>query len=305
MNVKGLVFLGILSIFSLSSCGSSKNIPQKVITKIIRDTVIVNSKTDQYEMTRAAKLENYKINSDNYPAVGQDERTRFLVLHYTALDNETSMRVLTQQEVSAHYLINDIDDDQIHLLVDETKRAWHAGVSKWKNLDNLNFTSIGIEIVNQGYTTNAGVKTHYPYPEHQFKKVGALTQNIVKRYNILPINVVGHSDIAPGRKHDPGPLFPWKRLYDEYGVGAWYEEADKQNFITTAPFIFDGEIVIKEFQTELKKYGYDIQPTGIWDEQTKKVTQAFQYHFNPIKYDGMLDVETWAIIKALNKKYNP
>ncbi|RLZ11450.1 N-acetylmuramoyl-L-alanine amidase [Faecalibacter macacae] len=305
MNVKGLVILGILSIFSLSSCGSSKNIPQKVITKIIRDTVIVNSKTDQYEMTRAAKLEDYKISTANYPAVGQDDRVRFLVLHYTALNNEKSMQVLTQQEVSSHYLVNDIDDNEIHLLVDETKRAWHAGASKWKNLDNLNFTSIGIEIVNSGYTTNGGVITHYPYPEYQFKKIGSLTKDIVNRYKILPINVIAHSDIAPGRKHDPGPLFPWKRLYDEYGVGAWYEEADKQSFITTAPFIFDGEVVIKEFQKELKKYGYDITETGIWDDKTKKTTQAFQYHFNPKKYDGTLDVETWAIIKALNKKYNP
>ncbi|MBF0597152.1 N-acetylmuramoyl-L-alanine amidase [Faecalibacter rhinopitheci] len=305
MNVKGLVFLGVLSIFSLSSCGSSKNIPQKVVTKIIRDTVVMNSKTEKPEMARAAKLENYKINSDNYPAIGQDERIRFLVLHYTALDNPTSMRVLTQQEVSSHYLINDIDDDQIHLLVDETKRAWHAGVSKWKNLDNLNFTSIGIEIVNKGYTTSNGVQTHYPYPEYQFKKVGELTKDIIKRYKISPVNVIAHSDIAPGRKHDPGPLFPWKRLYDEYGVGAWYEEADKQAFIQIAPFIFDSEFVIKETQTELKKYGYEIQVTGVWDEQSKKVLQAFQYHFTPLKTDGILNLESWAVIKALNKKYNP
>jgi len=305
MKAKGLVIAGFFSIFSLYSCGSSKNIPQKVVTKIVRDTVIINPKTEKPEMTRAAKLDNYKINSDVYPAKGQDERIRFLVLHYTALDNDTSVRVLTQQEVSSHYLVNDKDDKEIYLLVDETKRAWHAGVSKWKNLDNLNFTSIGIEIVNKGYTTSGTTKTHYPYPDFQIKKVGELVQDIVKRYNILPINVIGHSDIAPGRKHDPGPLFPWKKLYTDYGVGAWYEETDKAIFINSAPFVMDGEFVIKEFQNELKKYGYDIIATGVWDEQTKKVTQAFQYHFNPNKYDGMLDVETWAIIKALNKKYNP
>lgn len=305
MNVKGLVLLGFFSFFLLSSCGSSKNVPQKTITKIVRDTIIKNSKTEQPEMARAAKLNNYKVSSNNYPAKGQDERIRFLVLHYTALDNPTSLRVLTQQEVSSHYLINDVDDDQIDLLVDESKRAWHAGVSKWKNLDNLNFTSIGIEIVNKGFTNVNGVKTQYPYPDFQIKKVGELTQDIVKRYNISPVNVVGHSDISPGRKPDPGPLFPWKRLYDEYGVGAWYNEADKILFIQEAPFVFDSEFVIKDFQTGLKKYGYDIQVTGIWDEQTRKVTQAFQYHFNPSKTDGALDVNTWAIIKALNKKYNP
>ena len=304
MNVKGLVFLGILSIFSLSSCGSSKNIPQKTITKIIRDTIIKNSKTDLPEMARAAKLNSYKVSSDNYPAKGQDERIRYLVLHYTALDYPTSLRVLTQQEVSSHYLVNDKDDDQIDLLVDESKRAWHAGVSKWKNLDNVNFTSIGIEIVNKGFTTSNGVVTHFSYPNYQMKKVGELAQDIVKRYNILPVNVIGHSDIAPGRKHDPGPLFPWKQLYDEYNVGAWYNEADKNLFLQQAPFVLEGEVVIKEFQSELKKYGYDIQVTGVWDDQTRKVTQAFQYHFNPSKTDGYLDANTWAIIKALNKKYN-
>jgi len=305
MNFKGLVVFGVLSIFMLSSCGSSNRVPQKTVTKIIRDTVIINSKTDLPEMARAAKLNNYKVSSNNYPAKGQDERIRFLVLHYTALDHSTSMRVLTQQEVSSHYLINDVDDDQIDLLVDETKRAWHAGVSRWKNLDNLNFTSIGIEIVNPGFKTINGTVTHYPFPHYQMKKVGELTQDIVKRYNISPVNVIGHSDIAPGRKHDPGPLFPWKQLYEEYGVGAWYNDADKIFFLQNAPFVLEGETVIKDFQTELKKYGYDIQVNGIWNDQTRKVTQAFQYHFNPSKTDGILDVNTWAIIKALNKKYNP
>lgn len=305
MNTKRLVLLGVLSFFSLSSCGSSKRVPQKTITKIVRDTIITNSKTDQPEMARAAKLNNYKVSSSNYPAKGQDERIRFLVLHYTALDQPTSMRVLTQQEVSSHYLINDIDDDQIDLLVDESKRAWHAGVSKWKNIDNLNFTSIGVEIVNKGFTTSNGTVTHFPFPTYQMKKVGELAQDIVKRYNISPVNVVGHSDIAPGRKHDPGPLFPWKQLYDQYGVGAWYNEADKNVFVQSAPFIFEGETIIKEFQTGLKKYGYDITVNGVWDNTTQKVTQAFQYHFNPSKTDGKLDVNTWAILKALNKKYNP
>lgn len=305
MNVKGLVVATIFSIFSLLSCTSSKNIPQKVVTKIIRDTVLINSKTEKPEMVRVAKLDNYKINATMYPSQGQDERIRYIVLHYTAMENEPSLRVLSQKDVSSHYVVNNTDDDEIHLLVDESKRAWHAGVSKWKNIENLNFTSIGIEIVNKGYTQSGSTLTYYPYPEFQFKKIGALTKDIASRYNILPINVVGHSDIAPGRKHDPGPLFPWKRLYDEYGVGAWYEEADKENFLKIAPFEFVSESVIKEFQNELKKYGYDVQTSGTWDEQTRKVTQAFQYHFNPEKTDGKIDVKTWAIIKALNKKYNP
>ena len=206
MNVKGLVFSGISCFFILTSCATNKPLP-KTITKVIRDTVIINSKTEQPEMTRAAKLEHYKVTTDYYPSVSQDERVRFLVLHYTAINTELSLKVLTQKDVSSHYLINDYDDKQINLLVDETKRAWHAGVSKWKGLDNLNFSSIGIEIVNLG--NSGGV--YQPYPDYQIKKVGELARDIVNRYNIQPFNVVGHADIAPGRKPDPGPLFPWKK----------------------------------------------------------------------------------------------
>ena len=96
----------------------------------------------------------------------------------------------------------------------------------------LNDTSIGIEIVNPGYTTDAsGAKIFPDFDEHQMKKVAALVKDIVTRYNIPPTNILAHSDIAPTRKQDPGPLFPWKRLYDEYQVGMWYDETAKQTFL--------------------------------------------------------------------------
>ena len=113
MNVKGLVFSVISCFFILSSCASNKA-QSKIITKVIRDTVIINSKTEKAEMTRAAKLENYKVTTDYYPSVAHDERIRFLVLHYTAINTELSLKVLTQKDVSAHYLINDYDDKQIN-----------------------------------------------------------------------------------------------------------------------------------------------------------------------------------------------
>ena len=252
-------------------------------------------------MTRAAKLEHYKVTTDYYPSVSQDERVRFLVLHYTAINTELSLKVLTQKDVSSHYLINDYDDKQINLLVDETKRAWHAGWSKWKGLDNLNFSSIGIEIVNLG--NSGGV--YQPYPDYQIKKVGELARDIVNRYNIQPFNVVGHADIAPGRKPDPGPLFPWKKLYTDYGVGAWYEETDKYLLMQQYPWDTMSSVFITDVQNDLKKYGYDVPSNGMIDAQTKNAIIAFQMHFRPEKYDGVVDSETWAILKALNKKYNP
>ena len=109
MNIKGLMFSAICCFFILASC-ATKTVPPKTITKVIRDTVIINSKTDQPEMTRAAKLDKYKVTTDYYPSISQDERVRFLVLHYTAINTELSLKVLTQKDVSAHYLINDYDE---------------------------------------------------------------------------------------------------------------------------------------------------------------------------------------------------
>lgn len=295
----------------LASCASQ---PPKVIREVIRDTVIVNHKTEQYESARIAKLTRYPVSTSNYPANGQDERIRYLILHYTALDNEKSIRVLTQQEVSAHYLITDELNDSIYVLVDESKRAWHAGASYWKGVNNLNFSSIGIEIVNPGYTTTKEVqgnpdlasttRVFYDFPYAQITKVAELSKDIIERYNIAPIHVLAHSDIAPQRKHDPGPKFPWKRLYTEYGIGAWYEEVHKNMYLNQFPW---GEIEtyasVLAYQQDFEKYGYEIQKTGIWDEQTKRVITAFQYHFRPERCDGYMDAETWAILKALVLKY--
>ncbi len=305
MNMKQLLLASVAGMMLLSSCGT-KTVKTKTntITKVIRDTIFINQKTEKPEIARFAKLDHYKINTNYYPAYGHDERIRHLVLHYTSLDEATSLRVLTQKEVSAHYIVGDGYDDEIYGIVDETKRSWHAGVSKWKTLDNINFSSIGIEIVNQSNDNKLGGIDFRYYPEHQFKKVAQLCKDIVERYKIEPTNVVGHSDVAPGRKHDPGPTFPWKRLYKEYNVGAWYEDYDKEMFLYQYPYDINSFAFIQQVQRDLNKYGYNISVTGFWDDQTKKVIQAFQYHFRPEKYDGLLDAETWAILQALNKKYS-
>src|SRR5690606_14223956 len=111
--------------------------------------------------------------------------------------NEKSVEVLTQQTVSSHYLIQDYDDDDIYILVGENERAWHAGASYWMGRTNINDSSIGIEIVNPGYSKYQGEMWFYPFPEHQFKKIAELAKDIVKRYELDPTFVVAHSDVAP------------------------------------------------------------------------------------------------------------
>ena len=264
-----------------------------------------NDNTISYGSIVSAKPRGYKVVKTYFPSVAQNYRQRFLILHYTALDDDRSVSVLTEQSVSSHYLVNDLGDKDIYQLVDENKRAYHAGVSAWRNDKNLNDNSIGIEIVNAGYTTDAsGERVFAPFSEDQFKKVAALVKDIVDRYMIPPTKVLGHSDIAPTRKQDPGPNFPWKRLYDEYGVGMWYDAATVQNFMSQAySKDFNAGSFIYQFQSDLQKFGYETPISGIWDKDTQKIIQAFQYHFRPQRADGVADPETWAILQALIQKY--
>ncbi len=269
-----------------------------------------NNSTTSYGSLVSAKPKGYKVTKNYFPALGQNFRQRYIILHYTALDEEKSVRVLSQQAVSSHYLVNDTNNDEIYQLVDENKRAYHAGVSRWKGDYNLNDSSIGIEIVNPGFKTDAsGKKVFVGYSDAQIKKVATLVKDIADRYMMAPTNILGHSDIAPTRKQDPGPLFPWKKLYDDYQVGMWYDDAtmksilsqiNPEEFVTQSgqsPFIF-------KVQTALQQFGYDIVPSGSWDKNNVKVVEAFQYHFRPAKYDGVVDAETWSILQALIQKYN-
>lgn len=267
-----------------------------------------NDNTESYGSIVSAKPAGFKVVKTYFPAVAQNFRQKYLILHYTALPDDKSITVLTQQSVSSHYLVNNTGDNEIYQLVDENKRAYHAGVSAWRADKNLNDTSIGIEIVNSGYTTDAaGKRIFASFSDEQVRKVAALAKDIVTRYQIPPTNVLAHSDIAPTRKQDPGPLFPWKKLYDEYQIGMWYDEAAKQNFINLAQTDFtvkyNDPAFIFSIQAALQRFGYAVDMSGKWDDATKKTIEAFQYHFRPQNYDGIMDVETWAIVQALNQKY--
>lgn len=238
-----------------------------------------------------------KINYTNYLSKAKNFRQRFLVLHYTALNFDLSVKALTK-DVSAHYLVptlKSIDPTYpnneliVYSLVPETDRAWHAGVSKWKDRSNLNDTSIGIEIVNM-----ATEQTFVTYPPEQVDCIIELCKNILERYpDIAPTNVVAHSDISPGRKMDPGPLFPWKQLYDN-GIGAWYDQKTVDKY--TAEFTIKMPSQ-KEVSDKLIKYGY--RYTGAFSS----LLISFQMRFRPEKYNGILDVQTAAIIFALAEKY--
>jgi N-acetylmuramoyl-L-alanine amidase len=187
---------------------------------------------------------------------------------------------------------------RIFNMVDEKDRAWHAGVSAWGGRTNLNDSSLGIEFVNQA-TDQEGQFTFPPFHPKQIKAAKDLALNILQRYpDIKPTNVVGHADVAPGRKSDPGPKFPWHDLY-QAGVGAWYEEAVKAKYVARYT---DTPLTQEEALRQFRKYGYDTSAAGS-QKGYQNLVRAFQLHFRPQNYDGVLDVETAAILSALVERY--
>ncbi|NTX45043.1 N-acetylmuramoyl-L-alanine amidase [Burkholderia cepacia] len=237
-------------------------------------------------------------------ARGADSRIRFLVMHYTESDEAKSLRTLTGDSVSVHYVIPSQPRIErglpvVYQLVPESERAWHAGVSEWQGTTELNAVSIGIENVNRG-PLDPQNRTWQPYPPEQVAALTRLSKDIVARYAIPPTRVVGHSDIAPQRKIDPGPLFPWHALA-QAGVGAWPDAA------TVAARLAGRDphapVDVRELQLKLARYGYDVATDGMLDARTRRVFAAFQMHFRPADYAGDPDAETDAIAQALLDKY--
>ncbi|MGA0605087.1 N-acetylmuramoyl-L-alanine amidase [Phenylobacterium sp. VNQ135] len=214
-----------------------------------------------------------------------------LILHYTGMETgEAALDRLRDPEakVSSHYLVE--EDGRIFRLVPEERRAWHAGVSFWKGQRNLNDTSVGIEIVNPGHEFG-----YRPFPDAQIEAVVALVADIRTRWMIEDARIVGHSDIAPDRKIDPGELFPWKRLA-EAGHGLWAEAP-----AAPGAAIGEGEegAAVFALQAGLTRLGYDLPPSGKFDKDTATVVSAFQRHWRPERFDGVADGETRARLIAL------
>ena len=233
-----------------------------------------------------------------YTSASQDSRAQYLVIHFTSEDFASSLKVLTQGPVSAHYLVRD-DPPIVYRLVDESRRAYHAGASSWKGQTQLNAASIGIEIVNLGDRGAPGAPpeelTWFDYPKAQMDVVIALVKDIVRRHEIRPDRIVGHSDIAPQRKVDPGPRFPWKRLADE-GLIAWPDEAAVSQRLRG----FEAQLPdVRWFQDRLEKHGFEVPKTGELDAATRRVVSAFQMKYRPARFDGTPDAQTAAILDVL------
>ncbi|MBU9811692.1 N-acetylmuramoyl-L-alanine amidase [Rahnella sp. SL6] len=237
-------------------------------------------------------------------AQGEDQRIRFLVIHYTAEDFNNALNTLTDEHVSAHYLIPaqpPLEEGKpvAWQLVPENMRAWHAGVSGWRGRTNLNDTSVGIELENKGYSNALLGKKFYPFPPGQIDLLANLSQEIVARYQIEPRNVVAHSDIAPQRKDDPGPLFPWQEMA-ERGIGAWPDAARVNQYLAGRnPLQPVGQAQLLAL---LKAYGYSVED-NMTPRQQRRVIAAFQMHFRQNDYRGNADAQTEAIVRALLQQF--
>jgi N-acetylmuramoyl-L-alanine amidase len=238
---------------------------------------------------------------DSYPSLNQDSRVRFIVLHYTSTDLANSLALLTHGDVSSHYLIADDQAGTIYRLVEESRRAWHAGESEWKGRTWLNATSIGIELVNPGYLDTPNGRVYQPYGEAQIESLIALLKDIVARHELPPGSVIGHNDIAPQRKVDPGPMLPWKRLADA-GLLPWPDA--RQVLQQQQVFANNGLPNALWFQQQLVHLGYPLVPSGLFDEATRNVLTAFQMKYRPRVYDGQADAETAALLQVLNASGN-
>ena len=204
-----------------------------------------------------------------------------IILHYTGMKNtkQSLARMCDPNSaVSAHYLIG--EDGEIYQIVKETNRAWHAGISCWAGQTDINSHSIGIEMQNPGH--ELGYKK---FTEEQMDGLVSLTKDIFKRRTIPNRNVLGHSDIAPARKKDPGKLFNWQWL-SEQGVGFW----PKANKLISTKFSKTFEL-----REQLSLIGYDPNVS------VRLVLVAFQRHFRPKKIDGLLDWETASLIDSYAK----
>lgn len=232
------------------------------------------------------------------------EALDMLVLHYTGMEDGKSAlgRMCDPNiEVSAHYMIE--EDGRIFQLVAEDKRAWHAGVSSWQGQTDLNSRSIGIEIVNGGHNVPMSDGRLPPFPTVQIDAVIALSKSIIERHNIPKTRIVGHSDIAPDRKEDPGEHFPWHRL-SQAGVG----------FVPTHPE--SGQLMgkglepgmtgppVTRLQESLKSIGYGIDVTGKYDVLTYHVVKAFQRRWYQSRVTGTADLVSLTLIERVSEAYN-
>lgn len=216
-----------------------------------------------------------------------------LVLHYTGMDDgEAALARLCEPEagVSSHYVID--EDGAVTRLVDEDKRAWHAGAGAWRGERDVNSASVGIEIVNGGHCYGLPA-----FPAPQIEAVIALSRAIIARHAVRPSGVLGHCDLAPERKLDPGERFPW-RVLSQAGVGVWPEGVTGERTVRHGPEHGPGE-ALAGLQERLREIGYAEPGRGDYTARTRAVVAAFQRRFRPAAVDGLIDGETANLIEAV------
>lgn len=271
----------------------------------------------------------FKDHKRNHFAVRKN-KVRFLVMHYTVVDTQRTIDFFTSPDkvVSSHYVVtekepaNGIKGGQLIRIVPEDCVAYHAGVSFWQGTKGLNKESIGIENVNRttlhhadkGPWDRQSGRAFVPFDKDQIKVLGTLAQGIIQEYGIKPDCVIGHSDIAFHRENgtdkiDPGPLFPWKQLYEQYGVGAWLTLPEQHAY--AKQMIQDPlykRSTVGFFLHYLREYGYEVHPSYTLNHaQNRKALMAFRIHYSQngnIYFDqGPLSDNDCAWIYGLVKKY--
>lgn len=208
-----------------------------------------------------------------------------IILHYTGMETGEAAEAwlcAPESEVSSHYLVH--ENGRVVQMVRESDRAWHAGKGSWHGLTDVNSFSVGIEIVNSGPLGG------FPaFPSPQIDAVAALCLGIAERHRVTPQRILAHSDVAPGRKIDPGEGFPWPRL-SELGVGHLVAPAPIRGGRFLA--IGDRGEPVEALQSMLMLYGYGLEISGLYDDTTRVVVEAFQRHFRPARVDGVADQST-------------
>lgn len=233
-------------------------------------------------MTRATQTMRERL-SPNHDARPAGQAVDILLLHYTGMRSAAAALdrlVDPTARVSAHYLIE--EDGETWRLVPEDRRAWHAGVSHWAGATDINARAIGIELANPGHEFG-----YRPFPEAQMAALEPLATAILGRHPIPRHRVLGHADVAPMRKEDPGELFDWPRLA-RAGLAIWPSGPIE-------PRVWS----IAEAQAALAGFGYGVPRSGHLDLETRKVVTAFQRHFRPWQLSGEPDAECCGILAAL------
>ncbi|WP_321488467.1 N-acetylmuramoyl-L-alanine amidase [uncultured Hyphomonas sp.] len=234
------------------------------------------------------------------PSPNFDDRKHpvdMLVLHYTGMETgEAAFDQLRNPDakVSSHYLLR--EDGRVDQLVAEDRRAWHAGVSSWQGDEDLNSRSIGIEIVNGGHDFLQADGSLPPYPAAQIDALIALCHKILAGHDIPQTRIVGHSDIAPLRKQDPGEHFPWEQLA-RAGIGIW-PDVEGKDFSPG-----DENASVQQTQEQLQRIGYGLPPTGTYDDLTEAVVRAFQRRWLPDRTSGVADARTLRRIGEIHALY--